>query len=56
MGKMKRVLINLTEKQLEELDKLVKEGFYGSRTEAVREAVRILLESKKLNEIQEKVE
>lgn len=53
---MKRVLVNLTEKQLEELDSLVKEGVYGSRAEAVRDCIRLLIESKKLKEIQEKIE
>jgi len=53
---MKRILVNLTEKQLEELDNLVKSGAYTSRAEAVRDSLRVLLEEKKLKEIQEKVE
>jgi len=34
------VLINFSKKDLEQIDKLVKNGFYASRTEAVRDAVR----------------
>ena len=49
---IKRVLVNLTSLQLEELDKMVKEGKYSNRTEAVRDAVRILLEMKKIEELQ----
>lgn len=53
---MKRILVNLTEKQLEELDNLVNSGRYTSRAEAVRESIRLLMETKKLKEIQDKVE
>lgn len=56
MSKMERVLINLTKKQLEELDKLVKAGTYTSRAETIRDSVRLLLETKKLKEIKEKME
>ena len=34
------VLINFSKKDIEEIDKLVKKGFYASRTEAVRDSVR----------------
>jgi len=53
---MKRVLVNLTEKQLEELDEMVKEGVYTSRAEAVRDGIRLLAEAKKLKKLQEKME
>jgi Arc/MetJ-type ribon-helix-helix transcriptional regulator len=53
---MKRILVNLTEKQLEELDNLVKKGFYSSRAEAIRDCVRMLVETKKVKEIEEKIE
>lgn len=53
---MKRIIVNLTEKQLEELENLVKAGIYASRTEAVRDSVRLLIETKKLKEINEKME
>lgn len=56
MARLKRVLVSLTEKQLEELDNMVKAGFYGNRAEAVRDSIRLLVEAKKLKEIQEKVE
>jgi Arc/MetJ-type ribon-helix-helix transcriptional regulator len=56
VGKMKRVLVNLTEKQLEELDEMVKEGVYTSRAEAVRDGIRLLAEAKKLKKLQEKME
>ena len=35
------VLINFSKKDIEEIDKLLKKGFYSSRTEAVRDAVRL---------------
>lgn len=34
------VLINFSKKDIEQIDKLVKNGFYASRTEAVRDSVR----------------
>ncbi len=51
------VLINFSKKDIEEIDKLVKNGFYASRTEAVRDAVRIRVKelgSKKKNITPEK--
>jgi len=53
---MKRIIVNLTEKQLKELDDLVKAGFYTSRAEAIRDSIRLLIETKKLKEIKEKLE
>lgn len=53
---IKRVLVNLTSLQLEELDKMVKEGTYSNRAEAVRDAVRMLLEKKKMEELQGEVQ
>ncbi len=38
------VLINFSKKDIEKIDKLVKNGFYASRTEAVRDAVRLRIE------------
>lgn len=38
------VLINFSRKDIEQIDKLVKNGFYASRTEAVRDAVRLRVE------------
>lgn len=42
----RKVLIGLTDQQLKEVDKMVKIGVYGSRSEAVRDAVRQLVEAK----------
>jgi hypothetical protein len=52
-GHIKRVLVNLTSLQIEELDEMVKEGRYSNRAEAMRDAVRILLEKKKIKELHE---
>lgn len=38
------VLINFSKKDIEHIDKLVKNGFYASRTEAVRDAVRLRID------------
>jgi len=48
---MKRVLVNLTDAQLDELDELLKKGSYKGRSQAIRDAVRFLIERKKLEEI-----
>lgn len=53
--KMKRVLVNLTEKLLKEIDTLVEEKVYSSRSEAFRDAVRLLIEKSKIKEIDEKL-
>jgi len=52
---MKRVLVNLTDAQLEELDKLTKNKVYRNRSEAVRDAVRQLLEKEKITELNKKL-
>ena len=49
---MKRLLINLTDKQIEELNEMIKKGFYKNRAEAIRDSVKLLIENKKLIEIQ----
>ena len=51
---IRRILVNLTELQLAELDRMVKKGEYSNRAEAVRYAVRELIEKKKLEELEEK--
>jgi len=38
------VLIHFSKKDVVKIDKLVKDGFYASRTEAVRDAVRTKIE------------
>lgn len=40
--------LRLPEKLLEEIDRLVKGGLYQSRSEAIRDAARRLIESKRL--------
>ena len=52
---MKRVLVNLTEQQIEELEQLVNSNYYTNRSEALRDAIRLLLEKKKLEELEEKI-
>jgi Arc/MetJ-type ribon-helix-helix transcriptional regulator len=34
------ILVHFPKKDVERIDRLVKEGFYASRTEAIRDAVR----------------
>jgi len=48
---MERVLANLTSKQLKKLDRLVKLNDYGSRSEAIRDALILLLKSEKFPEL-----
>ena len=40
---MKTISLRLPDKIIEEIDHLVEQGFYASRTEALREGARILL-------------
>ena len=47
MNKKFSVLINFSKKDIEQIDKLVQNGFYASRTEAVRDAVRLRVEELK---------
>ena len=49
---MKTVPTKLTPKLLSELDKTVEEGWYASRSEAIRDAVRELVEKMKLDKIE----
>jgi Arc/MetJ-type ribon-helix-helix transcriptional regulator len=39
--------IRLTEKHLHDIDRLVKQGIYPNRSEAIRDAVRKLTEGKR---------
>ena len=45
----------LTPKLIAELDELVKEGWYANRSEAVRDAVRELVEKMRLETLQEAI-
>ena len=49
---METVPTKLTPKLLEELDETVEEGWYASRSEAIRDAVRELVEKMKLEKIE----
>lgn len=53
---MKKVLVNLSEFQIEELNNLVRNGAYSTRNEAIREALRGFLLMKKSEEIEKKLE
>jgi metal-responsive CopG/Arc/MetJ family transcriptional regulator len=53
--KIYRILVNLTHAQISELDAIVKSKEYPSRSEAIREAVKMLLETKKLEKLKEKL-
>ena len=50
-----RILVNLSHIQISELDRMVESGLYPSRSEAIREAVNLLLETKKLEKLKEKL-
>jgi len=50
-----RILVNLSHIQISELDRMVESGLYPSRSEAIREAVNLLLETKKLEQLKEKL-
>jgi Arc/MetJ-type ribon-helix-helix transcriptional regulator len=53
------ILVHFSKRDIDKIDKLVKDGFYASRTEAIRDAVRskieqLLLEDKSLNLLNER--
>ena len=52
---MQTVQIRLTDKLVEKLDELVKEGFYPNKSEAVRDAVRRLIIEQELGELGEEL-
>lgn len=47
--------MNLADGQLEELDKAVKDGEYENRSEAVRAAVGMMAERRKVKELERKL-
>lgn len=53
--KIYRILVNLAPSQIAELDRIVKAGEYPSRSETIREAVKLFLETKKLEKLKEKL-
>ena len=44
----RRMIIALTDRQYEELEKMIKAGIYTTKTEAVRDAIRKLIEERKV--------
>ncbi len=53
---MESVPAKMTEKLIQELDRLVEEGWYTSRSEAIRDAVRELVERRRLNRLEAAIE
>ena len=51
----KRIIINLTDQQIKELERIAKSKDYKSRSEAIRDAVVQFLEKKKIEEIEKKL-
>jgi len=39
-----KISVNITKKQMEAIDELVKKGIYADRSEAVRNAINLLIE------------
>jgi len=52
---MESVPTKMTKRLLEELDRLVEEGWYASRSEAIRDAVRELVERRKLDRLEDAI-
>ena len=48
---MKRVLVNFTKEQLEQIDKLVEAGLYRSRSDVLRSAFKLFLEAGKYSDL-----
>ncbi|ATZ61391.2 MAG: ribbon-helix-helix domain-containing protein [Methanosarcinales archaeon Met12] len=53
---MEAIPAKLTHKLIIELDELVKDGWYSNRSEAIRDAVRKLIEKRKLEILEEAIE
>lgn len=53
---MDTVTTKLTERLTGELDSLVEEGWYANRSEAVRDAVRDLVERKRIHRLEAAVD
>jgi len=50
--KMETVPAKVTEKLLAELDRVVEEGWYANRSEAIRDAIRELVEKMKIERLE----
>lgn len=53
---MKTLPAKVTSKLIKELDELVDEGWYSSRSEAVRDAIRQLVRRNKIEKIEKDME
>jgi len=47
MNKGKRIIIGLTQQQDDALERLMKSGIYRTKAEAVRDAIRLLIKTKR---------
>lgn len=52
---METVPAKMTKRLVMELDKLIEQGWYSNRSEAVRDAVRKLVEKKRLERLEEAI-
>ncbi|MCD4767287.1 MAG: ribbon-helix-helix domain-containing protein [Methanosarcinales archaeon] len=53
---MQTIPAKLTSKLVAELDALIKEGWYANRSEAIRDAVRSMVERKQLARLEAAIE
>jgi len=53
---METVTAKLTPKLIAEIDELINDGWYGNRSEAIRDAVRDLIERKKMMKLTKAVQ
>ena len=51
---MSKAYVETSEYLLEELDEMIRQGFYHDRTEAVNDAIRMLLKNYKLSKLHAK--
>jgi Arc/MetJ-type ribon-helix-helix transcriptional regulator len=53
-GKVSRTYVETSTYLLEEIDEMIQEGFYHDRTEAVNEALRMLIKQYKVSKLHAK--
>ena len=53
---LESVPVKITKRLVEELDRMVSEGWYASRSEVIRDAVRRLAERRKLDRLESAIE
>jgi len=56
MSRLESVPAKITKRLVDELDRMVVEGWYASRSEAIRDAVRRLAERRKLDRLESAIE